>query len=250
MTPWRQLYLDDATAIRAKYDIVNRYGLRGAGIWALGYDGTRPELWAAIKDKFITDTKPPEVSIVRLSSGQTSPGFTVKWTGTDDSAIARYDVQVSTNGGTWAGLLTGTTATSAVFPGADGKAYAFRVRATDVKGNTSAWANVTKTAPGTSLAVGGFGSIRVDGLAARSEPAVTASQIGTLSTGNLVAITGGPVTGRWLHLVPDQGRPQGLARPGRDDPLGLGGGQVARRRRSSRRPGDRTRLGPSGRSPA
>ena len=40
----------------AKYDLVNSYGLRGAGIWALGYDGTRTELWAAIQRKFVTDT--------------------------------------------------------------------------------------------------------------------------------------------------------------------------------------------------
>ena len=59
VTPWRQLYYDDATALRAKYDLVNRYGLRGVGIWALGYDGTRPELYAAIKAKFITDKVPP-----------------------------------------------------------------------------------------------------------------------------------------------------------------------------------------------
>lgn len=49
---WRQLYVDDAQAIRAKYDLVNRLGLRGAGIWALGYDGTRRELWNAIAAKF------------------------------------------------------------------------------------------------------------------------------------------------------------------------------------------------------
>jgi spore germination protein YaaH len=56
VTGWRQLYLDDATALRAKYDIVNRYGLRGAGIWALGYDGARPELYAALDDKFVNAT--------------------------------------------------------------------------------------------------------------------------------------------------------------------------------------------------
>lgn len=50
---WRQLYVDDAQAIRAKYDLVNRTGLRGAGIWALGYDGTRRELWNAIGAKFM-----------------------------------------------------------------------------------------------------------------------------------------------------------------------------------------------------
>ena len=61
VNPWRQLYYDDATALGAKYDLVNRYGLRGAGIWALGYDGTRPELYA-LKAKFITDTVPPAIS--------------------------------------------------------------------------------------------------------------------------------------------------------------------------------------------
>ena len=193
VNPWRQLYLDDATALRAKYDLVNRYGLRGAGIWALGYDGSRPELWAAIKDKFITDTTPPSVSITRLSSGQTSPAFTVKWGGTDDSAIARYDVAVSIDGGGWATWLSGTTATSALYPGADGKRYAFRVRATDVKGNTSTWPAVTTAVPGSDLAVGGFGIIRIDGLSARTGPTTAAEKIGSVSTGNLVAITGGPV---------------------------------------------------------
>ena len=47
-------------ALGAKYDLVNRYDLRGAGIWALGYDGTRPELYQALKDKFITDTDPAQ----------------------------------------------------------------------------------------------------------------------------------------------------------------------------------------------
>ena len=41
VTSWRQLYFDDATALKAKYDLVNGYGLRGVGLWALGYDGTR-----------------------------------------------------------------------------------------------------------------------------------------------------------------------------------------------------------------
>ena len=74
--PWRQLYYDDATALRAKYDLVNRYDLRGAGIWALGYDGTRPELYAALKAKFITDTVPPTiisgVDLVERSSRPTA----------------------------------------------------------------------------------------------------------------------------------------------------------------------------------
>jgi spore germination protein YaaH len=56
VTSWRQLYLDDAYALRSKYDIVNNYDLRGVGMWALGYDNARPELWTAIKDKFVSAT--------------------------------------------------------------------------------------------------------------------------------------------------------------------------------------------------
>ena len=56
------------SSLRAKYDLVNSYGLRGAGIWALGYDGTRTELYQAIEDKFITDTVPPKIAGVALSS--------------------------------------------------------------------------------------------------------------------------------------------------------------------------------------
>ncbi len=73
VSAWRQIYFDDATALRAKYDLVNRYGLRGAGIWALGYDGTRPELYQAIADKFIVDTVPPSITSISVSVGAISP---------------------------------------------------------------------------------------------------------------------------------------------------------------------------------
>ncbi len=62
VTSWRQLYYDDATALKTKYDLVNDLDLRGVGIWALGYDGTRTELYQALKDKFITDSVPPEIT--------------------------------------------------------------------------------------------------------------------------------------------------------------------------------------------
>ncbi len=73
VNPWRQLYIDDARTLGAKYDLVNRYNLRGAGIWALGYDATRPELWGAIQDKFITDTIPPAITSGSVSAAVFSP---------------------------------------------------------------------------------------------------------------------------------------------------------------------------------
>jgi spore germination protein YaaH len=35
---WRELYFDDAQALSAKLDAIDGWNLRGAGIWALGYD--------------------------------------------------------------------------------------------------------------------------------------------------------------------------------------------------------------------
>jgi len=60
VTSWRQLYFDDVQALSAKYDLVNRRGLRGVGLWALGYEGTRPELYGALRAKFVG----PTVSVV------------------------------------------------------------------------------------------------------------------------------------------------------------------------------------------
>jgi spore germination protein YaaH/flagellar hook assembly protein FlgD len=73
VSPWRELYYDDAKALGLKYDLINHYDLRGAGIWALGYDGTRPELYAMLKAKFITDTVPPVISASSLSNAFVSP---------------------------------------------------------------------------------------------------------------------------------------------------------------------------------
>ncbi len=73
VTSWRQLYYDDAQSLAAKYDLVNQYGVRGIGIWALGYDGSRPELYKVIADKFIVDTVPPAIISSRASSAAFSP---------------------------------------------------------------------------------------------------------------------------------------------------------------------------------
>ncbi|MEO5939693.1 MAG: glycosyl hydrolase family 18 protein, partial [Candidatus Limnocylindrales bacterium] len=196
VTSWRQLYVDDAAAIAAKYDLVNAYGLRGAGIWALGYDGTRPDLWAAIQRKFVTDTTPPVAGIRTLPSTVINPGFSVAWAGRDDVGVVSYDVQVSADGGAWSPWLNATKAASAPWFGIDGHGYAFRVRARDPRGNTGPW-NVTTTAatPSAALAVGGFGVVRVDGLSIRSAPDTSAAKVGTFNSGTIVAVVGGPRTG-------------------------------------------------------
>lgn len=49
---WRQLWYDDAQSLGLKYNIVNSKKLGGIGIWALGYEGGRSEIWGKIYTSF------------------------------------------------------------------------------------------------------------------------------------------------------------------------------------------------------
>lgn len=193
VTSWRELYIDDVVALKAKYDLVNRYGLRGAGIWALGYDGSRPELWRALSDKFLHDTTAPQSGIVPLPPAATDEGFSVTWAGADDAGVVAYDVQVSTDGGPWTAWLTKTPATSDVWLGATGHAYAFRARALHGQGNWSPWDVADTGLAPVALGRGGFARVTVDRLALRGGPDTGAVRLASANPGDLLAITGGPV---------------------------------------------------------
>jgi spore germination protein YaaH len=196
VTSWRELYVDDARSLKLRYDLINRSSLRGAGIWALGFDGSRPELRAALAQKFLADQTPPVTGTITLPQRARDEGFRVAWTAYDDSAIRGYDVQVSIDGGGWATWLAGTTANSAVFLGTNGRTYAFRVRATDVHGNVSAWQALSLGslgAPG-SIRIGGFGTVLTDGLRLRAAPSFDAPVMTTLDDGDALQIIGGPAS--------------------------------------------------------
>ncbi len=49
----RQVYYENENSLRIKYQITKNNNLAGIGIWALGYDGDRSELWNLIYDEFI-----------------------------------------------------------------------------------------------------------------------------------------------------------------------------------------------------
>jgi spore germination protein YaaH/flagellar hook assembly protein FlgD len=192
-TSWRQLYVDDATALRAKYDTVIRYGLRGAGMWALGYDDTRPELYQALAQKFLHDTAGPVAGIQTLNLAQREEAFAVRWSAYDISGVASYDVQVSRDGGAWANWRLATTRTSELYLGEHGHGYAFRARARDRKGNVGAWNVVAVWQASPALAVGGFGRVDVDGLAMRTGPSTGATKVGEFQAYQRVQVVDGPV---------------------------------------------------------
>ena len=194
VTSWRQLYVDDAVALKAKYDLVNRYGLRGAGIWALGYDGTRTELWKALSEKFIEDKAPPRAGLIPLATTHTSEIIPVAWNSDDDVTVTSHDVDVSIDGGAWARWLTATPVMTANYVGARGHRFAFRVRARDPKGNLSAWGSMSTGAGTPAIAVGAFGRVQTDTLNGRAAAGTSATILETLTTGDLVAFLQGPVS--------------------------------------------------------
>lgn len=51
-TNWNQVWADNETSMSKKFDLAIENNLGGVGMWALNYDGDRPELWELINTKF------------------------------------------------------------------------------------------------------------------------------------------------------------------------------------------------------
>jgi len=225
VTGWRQLYFDDAQALAAKYDLVNQYDLRGAGIWALGYDGSRPELYALIKAKFITDTVPPLIIGSSVSAPQFSPNGDGRLDATTvaltASGFVRYGWRVEPFFDGIAGMPVlegGADGTAAQFTwdgrGADGAAvpdgpYQVTVWTADASDNRSQvqqlvtidtqFAALTSTAAPSTISPNGDRRFDVTSLGlASSEPVTGRARV---MDGNGVAVRtwkfSGVATGQW-----------------------------------------------------
>jgi CSLREA domain-containing protein len=85
------------------------------------------------------DTTAPVSSVQPLTATQSSPTFTVSWTGTDAGVgVGTYTIYVSVDGGAFTAWVTGTQATSASYTGSASHSYGFYSIATDLLGNTEA----------------------------------------------------------------------------------------------------------------
>lgn len=49
---WRMIFLEDQKSLGLKYDFAKEKNLAGVGIWALGFDGGKEDLWKVLKEKF------------------------------------------------------------------------------------------------------------------------------------------------------------------------------------------------------
>ena len=53
---WIEGYYDDVASLGVKYDMINRRGLAGVGMWHLLMDGGVSDLWNLVANKFQKDT--------------------------------------------------------------------------------------------------------------------------------------------------------------------------------------------------
>lgn len=65
---WRQAFCADEQSLGERYDWVNRMGIGGIGIWALGYDDGYNQLWNVIEEKFT------DCSVITCSDTLTDKG--------------------------------------------------------------------------------------------------------------------------------------------------------------------------------
>jgi len=140
---WLELYFDESQSLGVKYNLVNSSGIRGTGIWALGYDGGLSAVWSTLSTYFSCPAS------AALGASQSTTEFTISIT-TGTCSVAYDEVQQfddTTNTG-WYPLSnvvpTGGIA-NAVVEGFPGHSYEFRVRAHSVAGVVSAWATISTT---------------------------------------------------------------------------------------------------------
>src|SRR5260370_769717 len=122
----QEMYYDDATSLGLKYDLINSSNLRGVGIWSLGMDSGRSELWSALSTYFSCPVS------VTAPAAPTTTEFSLSLTA-GPCSVAYYDVQqfdTTTNQG-WFTLgqarpSAGTP--NAVVEGYPGHTYQFPAR--------------------------------------------------------------------------------------------------------------------------
>jgi hypothetical protein len=140
----REQYWDDAQALGAKYDLINRDNLRGAGIFTLDYGGGAPELWNTLALHF---TKIPSAATSVVACP--GDGFAVvNWSPAASSGgpITGYSIAPSPAG---AAATTGGKATSAAVTGlTNGTPYTFTVTASNGYGAGLASAASNSVTPG------------------------------------------------------------------------------------------------------
>lgn len=99
---WRQVWYDDSLSWAQKFDSIKVKSVAGTGMWALGYDGTEPELWGALKNSFAQTADPSHTSFDAFESGvgrfDKYPRWSGSTTGIDIASSQAFTNDAANNG--------------------------------------------------------------------------------------------------------------------------------------------------------
>lgn len=87
---WYQIWYDDAQSLGLKYDMAIAKKLKGVGMWALGYDGTRSELWDLIDVKF---NPVVPVELVSFSAVMENSSVKLSWRTATELNNSGFDIE-------------------------------------------------------------------------------------------------------------------------------------------------------------
>lgn len=91
-TLWVQGWFDTDSSTGLKYNLAASKNLKGIGIWALGYDGSRTELWDLLRQRIITGAGS------RISSGPSGFALSQNYPNPfNPSTVINYEVPKSSN---------------------------------------------------------------------------------------------------------------------------------------------------------
>ncbi|MGB8317276.1 MAG: glycosyl hydrolase family 18 protein [Ignavibacteriaceae bacterium] len=125
---WNQVWFDNDSSLALKYNLAISKNLKGVGMWALGYDGTRQELWNLLSVKFGNGViPPPEVPTNFFVSAENDSSVRLSYsfpTGTKS-----FEIFVSEDGINFDSLQEVNTNNVIVQGLQKNKSYYFKVRA-------------------------------------------------------------------------------------------------------------------------
>lgn len=130
-----QVWFDNDSSLGLKYDLAISRDLKGVGMWALGYDGARTELWNLINRKFGTGETPvpavpTDLNITILDNSE----FEINFSHSDYAES--YEIYMSSDAATYEFLKEINTNTTQIGNVELNKPYYFKVRAKNTSGTS------------------------------------------------------------------------------------------------------------------
>lgn len=154
---WLQTYWDTPRSMAAKYALATSRGLAGVGLWALGYETGLAGYWTAISTAFGRNGRSAGASVATAAAaaGPSVISLALAWNArlrrwiasyqaVDRRApIVGYEVRYRVGSGGWRIVFYRTALRSLGLPVSRSADLTIQVRATDARGQMSAWTSVS-----------------------------------------------------------------------------------------------------------